>query len=693
MELVRLAAISIGRQGFVLGREGAALDTSVKGAQDEKNQKETDALKRYAEAFGKLKPIERAGTNEPRSLTDETYLHLWVGDASVALNKTKDGLAAYNQAVSSAKNLIKASPKGDGYSLLSLAYGSIGDTYTTDKNTDEAVTNYRLAESAIHQMLLLKPDNAGYHVQDARIQGQLFEIYFKRNDYAAALEALNSGVATTLAGLKNDYSDQTLNSDIGYYKRRLTAAQTWLQGAAAPAESTPAPGVPQVHLAADQSETMVKKVNALLLTIAPEELLNHNTRQISWNLRPFMPGAWRNLADKERDAALATVLSANKTLNKDQVWGIRKLLLSFYDDVALYEAEVNLENGSHGVFAYMQHGKKTIPLDGTLEPVHAMNRESQLKLDDAVRATEYMRFWMGIVPEEGGRLNLIDAPGEMNWLPDATAKQRSDTAKVIKPLTVEPISDHGWQAIATIQYYGYLRKASIHLSRFGEVEFEGENRVTDRLPIYIEVFESGFRVLRSISWLDTHVTEVKIAQAEKVLKTNPDNAASLKELPGHYIELGRTNEALAAEKNLVAYLLRQTKHDADWKKDLVAAYESLAWHQLLTRDFAGALASADEEIKLDPTQLEGEEQRAFALLYLGRDQEAEAIFMRNGGKKMGAASNIVWEDGVYGDYAVLTKQGVTSNDAPAPFRFDERPARQARFSRLRATSESKSERR
>jgi tetratricopeptide (TPR) repeat protein len=671
MELVRLAAISIGRQGFVLGRQGSALDIKAKGAQDEKNKKETDALTRYAEAFDKLKPIQRSGNNEPRSLIDETYLHLWVGDASVALNKTKDALAAYNQAVSSAKNLIKASPKGDGYNLLSLAYGSIGDTYNNDNNTNEAVTNYRLAESAIHQSLQLKPENAGFHVQDARIQGQLFEIYYRTHDFTAAMNALDSGVATTLAGLKNDYSDQTLNQDIVYYRKKLTVVQTLLQSSTSSAGSTaasatsPASGNSQAHLSAEQSAAMLKKVDALLVTIAPEALLNHNPRQISWNLRPFMPGAWRNLADKERDAALAVVLSLNKTLNKDQVWGIRKLLLGFYDDVALYEAEVTLENGNHGVFAYLQHAKKTIPLDGTLDPVHAMNRESQLKLDDPVRATEYMRFWMGLDPVEGGRLNLIDSPGDVNWLPDATDKQRTDTARVIKPLTVEPISDHGWQAIATVQYYGYLRKASIHLSRFGEVEFEGENRVTDRLPIYIEVFENGFRVLHSISWLDNHVAEVKIAQAEKILKTNPEDAATLKDLPGHYVELGRTKDALAAEKNWVAYLLRQPKHDADWQKDLVAAYEDLAWRQLLMRDFAGALASSDEEIKLDPTQLEGAEERAFALLFLGRDQEAEAVFMRNGGKKMSPAtsSTLIWEDAVFGDYGALAKQGITSNDA------------------------------
>ena len=660
MEFVRLAAISIGRQGFVLGSEGRALDTSVKGNQEEKNKKETEALKRYAEAFEKLRPIERTAKNQPRSLTDEAYLHLWVGDASVQLTKTKDALAAYNLAVLKAKDLIKVSPKADSYYLLSLAYGLLADTYNGAKNVDEAVVNYPLAETAIHQALQLKPEDANFHVQEARIQGQLFKISFKRNDFIAALNELDLGVATTLAGLKTDYSDPTLNSDVTFYKTQLTD----FQNALGPVTRSEVPGAPEPSRPSpDQSAAMLNKVKALLRSIAPEELLNHNLRQVSWTLHPLLPGAWRNLADKERESALATVLSLNKSLKKDQVWGIRKLLLGFYDDVALYEAEVDLDNGARGVFEFLQHGKKTIPLDGTLEPVHTMNRESQLKLDDSVRATDYMRFWMGIVPKEGGRLNLIDTVSDINWLPDATAAQRESTLKAIKPLTVEPISDRGWQAIVTIQYYGYLRKASIHLSRFGEIEFEGENRVTDRLPIYIEVFENGFRVMRSIDWLDTHVAEIKVAQDERLLKANPNDPAALKDLPPQYVQLGRKKEALAAQKNWAAYLQRQPNHTSVWLQDTVLAYQVLAWEQLTSRDFADALASSDEEIKLDPSHLLGQEERAFALLLLGRNQEAEAIFLGNGGKKMDPTSNSIWDDSVFGDYAALRKEGVTSPDA------------------------------
>jgi len=656
MEFVRLAGISIGRQGFVLGREGGALNTSVKGNQEEKNKKETEALKRYAEAFDKLKPIERTARNEPRTINDEAYLHLWVGDALVQLAKTSEALASYNLAVAKAKDLIKVSPKGDSYNLLSLAYGLLGDTCDDAKRVDEAIANYQLAIAAIHEALRLTPENAGFHVQEARVQSQLFEISIKRNDFAVALDRLDLAIATTLAGLRTDYSDPTLNDDIGYFRRRLAVVQKTLK----PAASS---GSGPNYLSPDQSAAFLKKADALVAKIKPEELLNHNSRQVSWTLRPMLPGAWRNLADKERESALATILSLNKSLKKEQVWGIRKLLLGFYDDVSLYEAEVDLDGGGRGIYSYLEHGTKTIPLDGTLEPVHTMNRESQLKLDDAVRATDYMRLWMGILPIEGGRLNLIDTPSDIDWLPEATASQRSAIVKAIQPLAVEPISDRGWQAIATVQYYGYLRKASIHLSRFGEIGFEGENRVTDLLPTYIEVFENGYRVLRTTAWLDQHVAETKVAQEEKRLKANPNDADALKQLPGQYVQLKRPKDVIQAEKNWVAYLQRQTKHDDDWSTDILQAYQVLSWYQLLTRDFAGALATSELSLKLDATHLEAAEEKAFALLFLSRTKEAEAIFLANGGKKIDSTSTTVWEDSVLGDYAVLRKEGITSPDA------------------------------
>jgi tetratricopeptide (TPR) repeat protein len=673
MEFVRLAGLSIGDEGFVLGRQGAALDPAANGSQEEKNKKETEALNRYKDAFDKLRPIERRAKNEPRSVSDVTNLHMWAGDAYFALDRKQDALSAYKQAAATAQDLVKISPSGDSYNLLSLTYERIAINCWSVNDLDGAAANFRLAEEAIQNALRLQPANTGFHAQEAGIQYQLSQISFKRKDLAEALNAVNLGITTALAGLKSDYSDPSLNSYIKSFKTQLDSIQAALQDGSTAAGASAG----QNHVSAEQAKPLLQRIVVLTNNISPQELLNRYPRQVSSKFRPFLPGAWRNLADQERETALATVLSLSKNLKKDQVWGIRKLILGFYDDVALYEAEVctdtaqvcrdtakvDADSSKRGVFAFLQNGKKSIALDGTLEPVYAMNRESQLKLDDAVRAAEYMRFWMGTVPAIGGRLNLIDTVSDFNWLPTATPAQREDAEKEIKPLTVEPISDHGWQAIATIQYYGYLRKASIHLSRFGEIQFEGENPVTKLLPINIEVFDNGIRRLRSLEWLGNHVAEVMIAQDEERLKVKPNDAATLKDLPTQYIQLGRRNEAITAEKNWVAYLLRQTKHDDDWSKNIVSAYQVLAWQQLLSRDFEGALASSSEEIKLDHTQLAGEEYRGLALLFLGRTQESEALLLGNGGKKMDLTSTLIWDDAVVSDLATLRKVGIAGADA------------------------------
>ncbi len=66
---------------------------------------------------------------------------------------------------------------------------------------------------------------------------------------------------------------------------------------------------------------------------------------------------------------------------------------------------------------------------------------------------------------------------------------------------------------------------------------------------------------------------------------------------------------------------------------------SLSWYQLFARDFAGALASADEARKLDPDHLFTESQRAHALMFLGRNRKPKQIYVGNIGRKMDGSRN------------------------------------------------------
>ncbi|HTB64275.1 MAG TPA: hypothetical protein VK737_11890, partial [Opitutales bacterium] len=114
---------------------------------------------------------------------------------------------------------------------------------------------------------------------------------------------------------------------------------------------------------------------------------------------------------------------------------------------------------------------------------------------------------------------------------------------------------------------------------------------------------------------------------------------------------------------------------ADKKSDLADAYQSLAWNDLFVQDFAGALAAAESGLQLDPGNLSQETNRAHALLFLGRVDEARQMYLGNRGKPMEAGSERKWEDAILGDFDLLEAAGVTSPEiaglraalkAPAP---------------------------
>jgi tetratricopeptide (TPR) repeat protein len=124
--------------------------------------------------------------------------------------------------------------------------------------------------------------------------------------------------------------------------------------------------------------------------------------------------------------------------------------------------------------------------------------------------------------------------------------------------------------------------------------------------------------------------------------------------------LGRSKEAVEEEKKRIAILQRQTNHDRNWSKTMSEAYGSLSWYQLFTRDFAGALASGQEAHKLDPANVFSETNRAHALLFLGRIQEAEEIYFQHRGEKVFEDSDEKWEQAVLNDFDDLEKAGITS---------------------------------
>jgi predicted Zn-dependent protease len=85
---------------------------------------------------------------------------------------------------------------------------------------------------------------------------------------------------------------------------------------------------------------------------------------------------------------------------------------------------------------------------------------------------------------------------------------------------------------------------------------------------------------------------------------------------------------------------------------------------VLARDFAKALEAADQAISLAPEQIWLYSSRAHALMFLDRQQEARALYLRYRGEKnvhgeKNAQAGKSWETVILGDFAEVRKAGLT----------------------------------
>jgi tetratricopeptide (TPR) repeat protein len=127
---------------------------------------------------------------------------------------------------------------------------------------------------------------------------------------------------------------------------------------------------------------------------------------------------------------------------------------------------------------------------------------------------------------------------------------------------------------------------------------------------------------------------------------------------------GKLDEALKSYRDSLAIAERMAAFDRSntgWQNDLeysVGRIGSLAYRFILARNFASALEASDLVISLAPDTIWLRTNRAHALMFLGRVDEARAVYFRYRGEKI-VQNGKPWETGVLEDFAELRKAGLT----------------------------------
>src|SRR5262249_31790361 len=118
-----------------------------------------------------------------------------------------------------------------------------------------------------------------------------------------------------------------------------------------------------------------------------------------------------------------------------------------------------------------------------------------------------------------------------------------------------------------------------------------------------------------------------------------------------YAEALRLAEALAAKVEA-----DETKSGGKPGEQTAVALNSVMWSALLAKEFTEALTVADRAHTLFPNKLSP--NRAHALMFMGRDEEAKALCLAH--KGVPDEDNTLWEQLIAGDFAEFRKAGLTS---------------------------------
>jgi tetratricopeptide (TPR) repeat protein len=158
-----------------------------------------------------------------------------------------------------------------------------------------------------------------------------------------------------------------------------------------------------------------------------------------------------------------------------------------------------------------------------------------------------------------------------------------------------------------------------------------------------------------------------LAIAERLAAADRSNTEWQRDLSGSYekvgnvlVAQGKLDEALKAYRDGLAIAERLATADRsnkNWQNDLqalIGKIGGIAYNFVVARNFVTALEAADQAISLAPEKIWLYTNRAHALMFLGRVDEARALYLKYRGAQSVAGAKS-WKAIVLEDFAELRR--------------------------------------
>ncbi len=122
---------------------------------------------------------------------------------------------------------------------------------------------------------------------------------------------------------------------------------------------------------------------------------------------------------------------------------------------------------------------------------------------------------------------------------------------------------------------------------------------------------------------------------------------------GRYADALRLAEALAVKTEA-----QETGRGGTPGRETALRLHLVAWQALFAREFGPALTAAERAHALLPAYLLIETNRAHALMFIGRGEEAQSLYLAYKGKRISAEDQRPWERAIADDFAEFLKAGL-----------------------------------
>jgi TPR repeat protein len=213
---------------------------------------------------------------------------------------------------------------------------------------------------------------------------------------------------------------------------------------------------------------------------------------------------------------------------------------------------------------------------------------------------------------------------------------------------------------------------AISMANLGKLYQYGQGVAQDYVKArdwYEKAAANGYaNAMSSLGWLYQNGQGVAqdYAKARELYEKAADQGnaramAYLEKLPikvaagaGRYAEALQRQEALAAKVEAV-----ETEREGKPGEETAQALNSVAWYALFAREFTKALTVADRARALFRDDLMIETNRVHALMFLGRGEDAKALYLAHKGEPLSEQDARLWERIIVEDFAEFRKAGLT----------------------------------